>query len=67
MQKTIEPKTTASILALTLAVFLASHHASFGAVESPSLIEGARKEGNLMIYSLLAVPDHSRIVNRFKD
>jgi len=67
MQKTTEPKTTASILALTLAVFLASHHACFGAAESPALMEGARKEGNLMIYSLLAVPDHSRIVNRFKE
>jgi len=37
------------------------------AAEPPGLIEGARKEGSLMIYSLLAVPDHSRIVNRFKE
>jgi iron(III) transport system substrate-binding protein len=31
------------------------------------IIEGARKEGKLMIYSLLAVPDHSIIVNRFRE
>jgi iron(III) transport system substrate-binding protein len=32
-----------------------------------SVIEGARQEGKLLIYSLLAVPDHSKIVNRFKE
>ena len=37
------------------------------AAESPALVEGARKEGRLVIYSLLAVPDHSRIVNHFRE
>jgi len=38
-----------------------------GAAESPELVEGARREGRLTIYSLLAVPDHSRIVSRFRE
>ncbi|HEY3304460.1 MAG TPA: extracellular solute-binding protein [Candidatus Binatia bacterium] len=64
MQKTIS---TAWILALTLGAFLSYDPAHFaGAAEQPVLVEGARKEGGLMIYSLLAVPDHSKIVDRFK-
>jgi iron(III) transport system substrate-binding protein len=61
-----KPKSTARISALALAAFL-SLFGYVRAAEQPALIEGARKEGNLMIYSLLAVPDHSRIVNRFKE
>ena len=30
------------------------------------ILEGARKEGKLAIYSVLAVPDHSQIVDRFR-
>jgi iron(III) transport system substrate-binding protein len=39
---------------------------AYGA-DTASLLEGAHKEGALTIYSLLAVPDHSRIVNRFRE
>ncbi len=38
-----------------------------GSADPASLVEGARKEGSLAIYSLLAVPDHSRIVNSFRE
>jgi hypothetical protein len=55
-------------LFLVTLVFLLMYHApDAGATEAPGLIDGARKEASLMIYSLLAVPDHSRIVNRFKE
>jgi hypothetical protein len=51
------------ILGLSLAVlFLPLTSAA-----DQQIVEGARKEGKLMIYSLLAVPDHSIIVNRFKE
>jgi iron(III) transport system substrate-binding protein len=64
MKKT---KSTAWIWALTFVAFLPHDRAHFaGAAEQPALLESARKEGSLMIYSLLAVPDHSKIVDRFK-
>ncbi len=52
-----------------MVVALLSSHplAVTSAAEAPALVEGARKDGQLVIYSLLAVPDHSRIVNRFKE
>jgi iron(III) transport system substrate-binding protein len=55
------------IFALTVSLLLAHHLAPFSnAADHTSFLEGARREGKLMIYSLLAVPDHSIIVNRFK-
>jgi iron(III) transport system substrate-binding protein len=48
--------------ALMLASFATAHGA-----DAPGSVEGARKEGALTIYSLLAVPDHSKIINRFKE
>jgi iron(III) transport system substrate-binding protein len=56
-----------TVLLVLLAFLLGSLIPRAGSAEPPGLIEGARKEGSLMIYSLLAVPDHSRIVNRFKE
>jgi iron(III) transport system substrate-binding protein len=68
MRKTNTPTLILWTLFLVTLVFLSMHHApGAGAAEPPGLIEGARKERSLMIYSLLAVPDHSRIVNRFKE
>ena len=68
MRKTNTPTLMLWTLFLVTLVFLSMHHApGAGAAEPPGLIEGARKERSLMIYSLLAVPDHSRIVNRFKE
>jgi iron(III) transport system substrate-binding protein len=61
-------KTLGWIVALVLIDFLSIHYSRrAGAAEAPGLIDGARKERSLMIYSLLAAPDHSRIVNRFKE
>ena len=51
------------ILGLSLAVLFLS----LTSAADQQIVEGARKEGKLMIYSLLAVPDHSIIVNRFKE
>ena len=63
----IEGNGIASLVALLVAL-CALHHSSFtNAAEAPALVEGARKEGRLVIYSLLAVPDHSRIVNHFRE
>ena len=56
-----------TLLVALLVLFSARHAPRAHAAEPPALIEGARKEGSLMIYSLLAVPDHSRIVSRFKE
>jgi len=51
-----------------VAALCAVHCVSFaGAAESPELVEGARREGRLTVYSLLAAPDHSRIVSRFRE
>lgn len=36
------------------------------AADQQALIDGARKDGKLVVYSLLAVPDHSQIVKRFE-
>jgi iron(III) transport system substrate-binding protein len=66
MHETNALKTKIWILALVLVAFLENHPFA-NAAEQPAVIDGARKEGNLMIYSLLAVPDHSKIVNRFKE
>jgi iron(III) transport system substrate-binding protein len=54
------------VLALTLPVLLFNCLSPAARAAEPKIIEGARKEGKLMIYSLLAVPDHSQIVDRFK-
>ena len=68
MRKTNTPTLKLWTLFLVTLVFLLVHDApGVGAAEAPGLIDGARKETSLMIYSLLAVPDHSRIVNRFKE
>ena len=32
-----------------------------------ALIEGAKKEGKVQIYGLLAVPEHMQIIQRFKE
>ena len=63
-----KPAPRLQALFLTFLAVLGAYQVSRAdAIEPPGLIEGARKEGSLMIYSLLAVPDHSRIVNRFKE
>ena len=68
MTKTNTPTLMLWTLFLVTLVFLSMHHApGAGAAEPPGLIEGARKERSLMIYSLLAMPEHTRIVNRFKE
>jgi hypothetical protein len=68
MRKTNTPPLKRETLFLvTLVVLLMYHAPGAETAEPPGLIEGARKERTLMIYSLLAVPDHSRIVNRFKE
>lgn len=36
-------------------------------IKREALIEGARKEGKLQIYGLLAVPEHMQIIQRFKE
>ena len=68
MRITNTPLLKRETLFLVILVVLLMYQApGADAAEPPGLIEGARKEGSLMIYSLLAVPDHSRIVNRFKE
>lgn len=36
-------------------------------VKREAIIEGAKKEGKLQIYGLLAVPEHMQIIQRFKE
>ncbi len=36
-------------------------------IRREALIEGAKKEGKLQIYALLAVPEHMQVVQRFKE
>jgi len=54
-------------LYFTAAVLTLASFSRANGADAPGSIEGARKEGALTIYSLLAVPDHSKIVNRFKE
>ena len=67
MQITIECSRATWFIALLIVLCTISHSSLACAAESSALVEGARKEGRLVIYSLLAVPDHSRIVNHFRE
>ena len=56
----------------TLAIFLSAIilTTSFAAaqeIKREALIEGAKKEGKVQIYGLLAVPEHMLIIQRFKE
>ena len=49
-----------------LAILLAAGFATGQEIKREALIEGAKKEGKLQIYSLLVVTDHQQIIDRFK-
>ena len=49
-----------------LLFFLATGLAAAQEIKREALIEGAKKEGKLQIYALLAVSDHTQIIERFK-
>src|SRR5512145_2041837 len=36
-------------------------------IKREAIIEGAKKEGKVQIYGLLAVPEHMQIIQRFKE
>jgi iron(III) transport system substrate-binding protein len=57
----------AAAIALVVALGAIERISLADAAESTALVEGARKEGQLTSYSLLAVPDHSSIVSRFRE
>ena len=67
MQTKIERNNAGGLIALLIVLCAINYGSLAGAVESSALVEGARKEGRLVIYSFLAVPDHSRIVNHFRE
>jgi iron(III) transport system substrate-binding protein len=56
----------AAIVFLALAVQL-SGAANAQERAREAIIEGAKKEGKLQIYALLAVPEHMQIIQRFKE
>ena len=61
LQTIIECSRTTGFIALLIVLCAINHSSLACAAELSALVEGARKEGRLVIYSLLAVPDHSRI------
>jgi iron(III) transport system substrate-binding protein len=67
MPTKIERNNADGLIALLIVLCAINPNSLACAAESPALVEGASKEGRLVIYSLLAVPDHSRIVNHFRE
>jgi len=53
MRKTNTPLKRQTLFLVTLVFLLMYHAPDAGATEAPGLIDGARKEASLMIYSLL--------------
>src|SRR5262245_46339747 len=49
-----------------LAILLSASVGFAQEIKREALIEGAKKEGKLQIYSLLVVTDHQQIIDRFK-
>ena len=67
MQYKIHRSAAVWFLAIGVALGAMERISFAGSAEPAPLVEGARKEGSLAIYSLLAVPDHLRIVNSFRE